>query len=235
MKNIRKNNIASLIINLTIVFFTVESVWHNFRPDIIRDPEWLGFEGIHSLRFFTVLSNIFIAIAAFLMIFYNIKNLINDSYEYPKWLISLKYIATSAIAVTFVTVALLLAPSYAIVGKGYFTLFLGNHIYTHFLTPVLAIITLVFFENSHKIEFKEALFGVVPVFLYSILYITMVVFVGEKNGGWTDFYNFTFGGHNWVIPFSAIGMLLLAFILSIFIAKWHNKYYNKANKSNIDN
>ena len=219
MENIRKKNVASLIFNISIIFFTIESFCYGFRSDVIHDPDWLGFEGIHSLRFFTVLSNLFVAVLAIIMVVYNIKNIVNDKYDYPNWLITIKHTATTAVAVTFTTVALLLAPSYAIVGKGYFTLFLGNHVYMHLLSPVLAIITLILFETSHKITFKESLLSLIPVVLYSILYITMVVFVGA----WPDFYNFTFGGHYYLIPFSALGMLLMTFGLSLLIATLHNK------------
>jgi len=223
MENIRKKNVISLIINLAIIFFTIESVWYSFRTDVIRDPDWFGFEGIHSLRFFTVLSNIFVAISSFVTIIYNVKNILSDSYNYPSWSTILKYVSTSAVTVTFTTVAVLLAPTYAIVGKGYFTLFVGNHVYMHLLTPILAIITFSFFETSKKIEFKKSLLGLLPVILYSVIYITMVIFIGKENGGWPDFYNFTFGGHNWVIPFSVIGMLLLNFCICIILAKCHNK------------
>ena len=235
MENIRKNNISSLIINISIIFFTMFSFFDSFRPDVIIDPDWLGFEGIHSLRFFTVLSNLFVAITAFIMVVYNIKNLIHDTHEYPDWLLLLKHIATSAVTLTFVTVILLLAPSYAIVGKGYFTLILGNHIYMHVLSPVLAIITYVFFENSYYVKFKKSLLALLPVVLYAILYTTMVIFVGKANGGWPDFYNFTFGGHNFVIPFSIIGMLLVTLGISVILAKLHNKNLNKNQKTQEEN
>ena len=227
MEKVRKNNVISLIINICIVFFVGISFFDGFRQDVIRDPDWLGFEGIHSLRFFTVLSNLFVAISASIMIVYNIKNLVHDTNYYPSWLIVLKHTATSAVTLTFVTVVLLLAPSYAIVGKGYFTLILGNHIYMHVLSPVLAIISYVFFERSYFVKFKQTLWALLPVFLYAILYTTMVIFVGEANGGWPDFYNFTFGGHSFVIPFSIVGMLFVTFIISFLLAKWHNNNLNK--------
>ena len=167
------------------------------------------------------------AVVSVLMLIINIKNLINDSNDCPNWLVVLKHTSTVAVSVTFVTVVFLLAPSYAILGKGYFTLFLGTHVYMHLLNPLLAIISFVFFENWRKISFKESLLGLIPVGLYAILYITMVVIVGEANGGWRDFYNFTFGGHNWVIPFSVIGMLLMTFLISIVLTKWHNKKCEK--------
>ena len=227
MKNIRKKSVFSLIINLSIIFFTFESTLYSFRSDVIHDPDWFGFEGIHSLRFFTVLSNIFVAIVAILFLVQNIKNIINDSYNCPEYLIVLKHCATTAVTVTFVTVALLLAPSYAIIGKGYFTLFFGNHIYMHFLNPILAILSFILLECSHKVTFKKSLYALLPVILYAILYTTMVIFVGEANGGWPDFYNFTFGGHNWVIPLSIIGMLLLTFMISLLLTKWHNRNCNR--------
>lgn len=226
MKELRKYNVASLILNLFIIFFTFEGFIDSFRANIIRDPDWFGFEGIHSLRFFTVLSNLFVAIVAVLIVIYNVKNIVKDEFNFPNWLIILKHVSTCAVAVTFTTVALLLAPSYAIVGKGYFTLFLGNHIYMHLLSPVLAIISYVVLERSHKIKFKKSLWALLPVALYEILYVIMVVFIGQANGGWPDFYNFTFGGHVYAIPLSAIGMLLLTFLLSMFLAKIHNKFVN---------
>lgn len=223
MENIRKKNVASLIFNLGIIFFTIESFWYSFRTDVIRDPFWVGFEGIHCLRFFTVLSNLFVAVASTIMVVYNVKNIVKDGYDYPDWLILLKHIATTAVTLTFVTVVLLLAPSYAIAGKGYFTLLIRHHAFMHLVTPVCAITTFVFFENTKKMEFKKSFWALLPVSLYAIVYTTMVVFVGY----WPDFYNFTFGGHMWVIPISAIGMLLVTFAISVGLLKWHNSRCSK--------
>ena len=215
--------------NLAIVFFTIESVAYGFRKDIIHNPDWLGFAGFQSLRFFTVLSNIFVAIAALIMIIYNVKNILDENKEYPNWLIVLKHTATTAVAVTFITVLLILAPGYAYMGKGYFTLFSNNSFIMHFLTPIMAIITFVFFECSKKVSFKKSLFGLLPVILYSILYTIMVVAIGEANGGWPDFYNFTLGGKIWMIPISIFTMYFLAFALSTMIAKLHNIKDKKSN------
>ena len=76
----------------------------------------------------------------------------------------------------------------------------------------------------NKVTFKKSLWALLPVALYAILYTTMVVFVGKDNGGWPDFYNFTFGGHSYLIPISAIGMLLLTFGISVLLYRLHNKH-----------
>ena len=204
MKKQRIHNILSLICNLLIVVFTISAFYYSFRSDVIRDEFWFGYTGIHSLRFFTVLSNLFLMLSAAIMFVFNMKNAINDKYIFPSWAIKLKFVATTAVSLTFVTVVFLLAPGHAIIGKGYFSMFAHNNFFMHFLSPVLAIASIIFFERNSKLGFNITWIAVIPTVLYEILYIVMVVLVGEENGGWVDFYNFTFGGHMWMIPISAI-------------------------------
>lgn len=217
MKKQRILNIISLIFNICIVLFTVYAISWNFRNDIIREDDWFGFSGFKCLRFFTNLSNIFVAIAAFILIIYNIKNLINDECNYPNWALKLKFTATVAVTVTFVTVIVFLSPMVAIYGKNVWALYNKNNFFLHVLTPILAIISFVLCEKIKNFKLKDTLLGIIPVFLYSILYITMVVFVGEANGGWTDFYGFTFGGTSWAAFISAVVMLSATFGLSVSI------------------
>lgn len=222
MKKLRIHNLLSLVCNLVIVLFTIDAFYYSFRADVIRDEFWFGYTGIHSLRFFTVLSNLFVMAVCFMIIIYNCKNIICDKYEFPKWLVVLKYIATTAVSLTFVTVVVFLAPSFEIIGKGYFTLFEHNNFFMHFLTPVLAIVSFVFFERNQKLPFKLSWLTIIPTALYAIVYATMVVLVGEANGGWVDFYNFTFGGHMWAIPISATAVLLVTFGLGVVLWASHN-------------
>ncbi len=227
MEKIRRNNVVSLIMNICIVLFTTHCMIETFRTDIVRDPKWFGLSGIHSLRFFTVLSNLFVAIVGIVIIVYAIKNLIHDTNNYPKWLTLLKHISTTAVTLTFVTVVFFLAPTYVTMGYSYFDMFTGNNFYMHLVTPLLAIISFVLFEPLHQVTTKNNFWVLLPVALYSIMYFVMVVLVGEENGGWADFYNFTFGGHNWAIPLSATGMLLVTFGLGFLLLKLHNKANKK--------
>jgi len=217
------------------VAFTIDAFYYSFRTDVIRDEFWFGYTGIHSLRFFTVLSNLFVMIVCFMLLIYNIKNIVHDKYEFPKWLITLKYISTTAVSLTFLTVVAFLAPTFAVIGKGYFTLFEHNNFFMHFLTPVLAFTSFVFFERNQKLPFKQTWLAILPTTLYAIVYTTMVVFVGEANGGWADFYNFTFGGHMWVIPISASVILLVTFGLGVLLRVFHNKRIGKIEKQQTKN
>ena len=222
MKNKRRDSVISLIINLCVVIFVAMIMWINFRSDFVHDDAWFGFTGWHCFRFFTVLSNIFLAITSIIMIVFDVKNIVNNKYEIPKWATILKFMGTVATTVTLMTVVLLLAPLWEINGDGYFTLFRNNNFFMHLVNPVLGIITFIFFERTKEFKLKNVLFGLLPTFVYSILYLTMVF-----TGVWPDFYYFTFGGYMWAAPISAIVMYLLtftyAFLIWFFQRKWINR------------
>ena len=207
MKKTRALNLISLIFNLLIVVFTIHGVSECFRTDVIRDENWFGSSGWECFKFFTVLSNVFVAIVAFIVFNYSIKNIINDELKMPKWVFMLKFVATTAVTVTFMTVVFFLGPYVVVLGKSYFSMFTGNNFFMHLLTPLLAIFSFIFCERTDNFSFKNTWLGLVPVVLYGIVYTIMVVFVGEANGGWKDFYGFTFGGNMWAIPISLVVML----------------------------
>ena len=211
--NKRKLNVASLMINLTVLILTAYSVAHNFRTDVIREIEWFDFSGFLCLRYFTNLSNIFSAGAAAIILVFNVKNVINDEYVFPKWAITVKYVSACAVAVTFVTVTVFLTPMVALNGKSFFLLFKGNSFFVHFLNPLLAIINIILFERTPALSFKNAAIGVIPTLIYSVVYVVLVV--GFKI--WPDFYNFTFNGTYWALPIVIACMYGMAFGLAAAI------------------
>ena len=215
MKKARILNLCSLIVNLSVIFFTVGAVSYSFRTDVIVDPIWFGYRGFKSLVFFTNLSNILAALASAVTLCFNFKNVVKDEYAFPKFAVVLKFVATVSLTVTFMTVVFFLAPIFAFSGKGYFTLFSGYNFILHFLTPVLEIASFLFFEKGLGLGFGYTFVGIIPVLLYGAVYIVMVALIGEENGGWADFYGFTFGGKTWVIPFSIAGMLSASYLFSL--------------------
>ena len=226
MNKKRLFNSLSLIINLSIIYFTIDATLYNFRSDIIRNELVYGFDGIKSYCFFTVLSNTFLALSCIVSLVYNIKNAVKDEYIFPKKVFALKFVATVSVTVTMMTVILFLAPYAQISGTGYFSLFTANNFYLHFLSPLLAVITFIFFEKTEEFDFKNTYSGLIPTALYSMVYITMVAIIGEANGGWIDFYGLTFGGHLWLTPISAIAMLGATYLFSFSLYKL-NKKFNK--------
>lgn len=217
--NTRKLNVISLIINLTVVIVTAYSVAHNFRTDIVRNPQTVNgailtdFTGLKSLRYFTTLSNAFAAIASAIVLFLNIRNVIKDRYEFPKWALIIKYVATCAVALTFTTVALFLSPTILSYGESYFTLFSGNGFFMHFLLPALSTINFIFFEKKPKLRFTYAFYALIPTVAYAVVYAVMVTVLKA----WPDFYSFAPTGNGALLPLVAVFMCALSFFVSAFL------------------
>ena len=231
-ENKRLKNTFSMLLNLSIVILSIMSLTYAFRSDIVVEDAFFNFKGFTSFRFFTNLSNLYVAVASLVMLKSNIKNAIYDTYEFPVLVSVLKFSATVAVSVTFVIVVIFLSPLVALGGRSYFTLFANNSFILHFLTPVLAIVSHMFFEEHKSFRFSFTLLGVVPTFMYSIVYLVMVVFIGESNGGWPDFYYFTFGGKLWAIPITMSLMYLLTFGLSVLLWFIQKKVQQKSLKVN---
>ena len=99
-------------------------------------------------------------------------------------------------------------------------IFSGSRFFLHGVCPVLCIVTFCCFINSHLIRFWEALLALVPVLCYTAVYLTMVVFIGEDNGGWNDFYGFVTRAPLWV---SLLVILPLTFGIVMLLRFCHNK------------
>lgn len=209
----KKNNIISLILNLIIITSTIYAISLFFTTT--PDKGNIQVTGMEFLRFFTNLSNIFVSVASLIMIIFNIRNMRTGSDVFPKWAMLLKFTATVSISVTFITVVVFLGPMFMAMGQSYWVMFAGNCFFLHFTTPVIAIISILFFEKCKTFEKKYAFLGLLPTVLYSIVYVVMVVFIGKDNGGWPDFYGFTFGGKMYLVPISLIAMYGLTILLSL--------------------
>lgn len=219
MKKKRLQNTLSIIINVSIVLFTIYSISFYFTN--YENFDTLLVSKTNCFRYFTNLSNIFVAAASFITLIFNCKNAVKDKYFLPSWVMTLKFSATVSVMVTFLTVVFFLAPITVTRGLSYFHLFEKNYFFLHFFTPLIAIISVVFFERAKDFKFRYCAFGVLPTVLYSFLYFYEVVLVGKDNGGWPDFYSFTFGGNMKIVPISAVAMYALTFAFCAMLWKFN--------------
>ena len=88
--------------------------------------------------------------------------------ELPRWLHTLKYIATCCLTMTFLTVVFVLGPMYEDGNGWYIMLFTGSMLYHHFLDPVLAILSLVLFERLPRLPLGQVWWALVPTILYGL-------------------------------------------------------------------
>lgn len=184
-------------INILIFVITAISFLFCFR----KDGRWDLRAGKKSLRFFTILSNLFCAVSALLWVL---------SSSYWAWL--LKYVGTVAVTVTLLTVIFFLGPN-----MGYKPLFSGKDLYLHLCGPLLAIVSFCFMECQFALSFSLSLLGILPVIIYGFVYLVEVVIL--KN--WEDFYGYNKDG-KWKISMAAMfaGGFAVCMLIRILYSIW---------------
>lgn len=209
MRKKRLHNTLSIIINVSIILITIYSIsfyyinWDYFDPLLVSRS--------NCFRYFTNLSNIFLAVTSLITLIFSCRNAVRDKYFLPEWVMTLKFSATVAVMLTCLTVVCFLAPITVTRGLSYFHLFEYNYFFLHFFTPFIAIISCVFLERAKNFKFRYCIFGIVPMALYSFLYYYEVIILGPDNGGWPDFYSFTFGGNMKIVYLSGLAMYSVTF------------------------
>ena len=183
----------SFLLNAVIFSVTLVLVLRLFR----RDGRWSLHHALHAMRYFTVQSNLFCAVAALCMC-------LAPEAAWAWWL---KYVGTAAVSVTMLTVLLFLGPSMG----SYKPLLSGGDLFMHLLTPVMAIVSFCVFERR-ELASPAALAGMLPVVAYGIYY-AYKLFAAPEGRRWEDFYGFNKGGH-WRISMCA--MFLGAFLVCLF-------------------
>lgn len=167
---------------------------------------------LEMFKFFTVDSNILVGIISLILLCHEIK-LLNGSIEkIPNYVYILKFIGTSAVTLTFLVTAIFLVPQSTI-----YNLYSNSNLFFHLIVPLLAIVSYIWFEKYDN-KIRYGVLGIIPMFLYSIYYISMIL-INLDNGGLTykyDFYGFLKGNLNnivVVIPVIYLVTYLISFVL----------------------
>lgn len=204
----KKRNAVDAVLNLVIILSTIIAVGLYF----VSGPDALGSSGTRCFRYFTTDSNVLAAVAALVMLVYNVRGT-----KPPKWATVFKFVGTVSVTVTLLTVVFFLAPMGALHGglRGYLRFFEDSTFALHFSTPVVAIVSLLF-ERYYKLTFADTLWGLAPTVVYSLVYLVLVVFIKV----WTDWYGFTFGGKLYMAPVSMAGMYLVTLGIASILRKF---------------
>lgn len=153
--------------------------------------------GIESLKYYTVLSNLFVGFvcAACAIIRFNGK-----STDLSVPLQFLKLSSTSCVLITFTVVMVFLGPVF-----GFDLMFRKFNLIFHLIAPVFASLSYLIFERRGRVSFRFSLLGLIPTVLYGFVYMINVIVNGAKGN---DFYYFAY----WGIP---VGLLFFAGILGL--------------------
>ena len=182
----------SALFNLAIVIIAVKTM-----RTYLKDTELKIL-----LRFFTILSNMLCAFACLLVLVFRIIG------NVPASVLVLKYVATSCVTLTFLTVVLFLGPFV----YGFKQVLSGPDLWFHAVNPLLAIISYLALDRAQG-SFSHVLLGTLPVLLYACVYLKKVV-LDPPEKRWEDFYGLNREGH-WL--FSFVIMVAAGFLISVVL------------------
>ena len=180
--------------------------------------------GLGTFRMFTTLSNLLVAIAAFLIISYQIDGLRKDNYHLPQWVVDLLYVGTTGVSVTF-----LVASTAISAAQGFdVAMFSKSNVFMHTAIPIMAVVLFTFVNSDHNVRFAKTFLSLSPLFVYAAVYFVMAIAIGEERGGWRDVY-----GLNAFIPWpiTYFGMFLLSFGVSTLLRVLHNARHARRKKA----
>ena len=153
MHTSRLQKLLSILANLSIVWMELKAI-----------P--LSWSGVHEemFLFYTELSNLFAMGGCLVTAVCQMGCLITGR-ELPLWVRTLKYVATSCLMMTFLTVVFVLAPICGPDGH-YVLLLTSSMLYNHFLNPVVAFLSFVLLERSSPMPRQTVRRAMIPTLLY---------------------------------------------------------------------
>ncbi len=211
------------------VFFMVLIAWM-IMFHVEKDSSFSA-QGIGSMKYFTVLSNLFVAITFFILGFLNFVSLIvKRKIHIPLSIYVIHYCAIVSVSITGAVVLFILSPMLAYIGKGYFSMLKGENFILHFLSPIVSVVLFLFFFEDYRIRFSHVFMPWIPFSGYVIFYllnyrfhfVSAVLVTGEEGYDW---YSFLSSGYPfcllWLFPVSYLFVFALS--LALFLYRKHRE------------
>ncbi len=199
--------LTSVVLNVAIAVSSV-GAWISILLGT-GDDRSLSHRGIGSLKYYTVLSNLFSA-AVSLVYAKGLLSMMTGAL--PAWLLVLRLSAASVVMVTFFVTFLLLIPVY-----GFKALYSGGNFWLHLVCPLLAAGDTILFAPVETLPLWSTAFAMVPTALYAAGYIRAVLVHGaEENGKVYDFYDFLRWGEDKIGLVAAV-MLLFTWAIAVVL------------------
>ena len=206
----------SIIMNILIFAFTLfATVCLIIGFKFMGQFEVLSERNFKSFKYFTVDSNIFAGLISLAYVIYKFTPKGKESEKLPPALYILKLAATTGVTLTMMVTVFFLAPT----SNGQFLrYFMNSNFFMHLITPLLCIISFIFFEAAEAKKLSVTIPGILPMLLYSFYYTSNILLhldKGKVNPAY-DWYHFLAGGLNtiwFVIPLLYLVTWIFAFAL----------------------
>ena len=196
-----KREKLSIIFNCLIFIFTLFatiSMIIGFK--FMGQLEVLSERNFKSFKYFTVDSNVFAGLVSLAYVIYKLTANGKKRSVMPRAFYILKLAAATGVTLTMMVTVFYLAPT----SNGNFLhYFLNSNFFMHLITPLLCIISFIFFEVADPQKLIMSVPGIIPMLLYSFFY-TPNVLLHLDNGKVVrayDWYNFLAGGAQtvWIV------------------------------------
>ncbi|MBQ3405015.1 MAG: hypothetical protein IJG63_06335 [Oscillospiraceae bacterium] len=153
---------AAVILNCTLIILELMALGLNIDR-----------LGTSLFLYYTQDSNLLALVAAILYSIYATAS-IRRGTAIPAWMPVLKFTAVCCLMMTLCVTAFILAPA---LGEGSirYLLFTGTMFYQHFLCPLLALASFLFFETELRPTRSDCVWAVIPTVLYGAVLILLNV------------------------------------------------------------
>lgn len=210
-------NLISMCLNISIFVLVIIGVVFTM---VDNGNGQFVFTGLGILKYFTILSNIYVGIGAIIMIPFELMIFLQKEKDIPHWSMLLKYTAVVSVMITFLVTACYLAPIEVSKGNSYFSMFEGTNLILHLLVPVLSIIVFFVCETSLALKFRYTFLGLVPVALYAVFYLVnyaskLFPSVGVDGVEYYDWYSLIGDGNPLRVILVVLIFIIFTYALSL--------------------
>ena len=166
--------------------------------------------------YFTIQSNITIALISAVFLCSNVSELFGGKGFINDTLLMIKYVFTVAITITFIVFFTVLAP---LVSPDY--LFSFDNISVHLIVPVLALCDFFIFDSEIKLNAKNCLLGLAMPLWYLFFFLAGIPlgFCYDSSGSKAPYFFLDYENNGWLrITENSLGVVYCVIIMMLFIA-----------------
>ena len=153
----------ALAVKLLIVFLVGLGTYQMMTGMIIGTS--FTDKGLRALRYFTVLSNLLMGLAALLYSIALLRLLLGRTETVPRWNQVLLLMGAASVGLTFLVVIGFLIP--VVRAKG---LFRSANLWFHLVVPLLSMGSYLFLDRFRRLKKRAMILGALPMLLYGAFY-----------------------------------------------------------------
>ena len=196
---------ASILLNIAIAIISVLA-WVSVVQGHGDDRNLMA-HGLRSLKYYTVLSNLFSGLASALYV----AGMLRSPGAPAPWTLVLKLAGASVVMVTFLTVILFLGPT-----MGWTYMFKAGNFWLHLALPLAAAADVCLFAPIGDLPFLATLAPVAFTAAYGVFYLGRIMLHGrERNGVVYDFYGFLRTGEDKAAAVVVVVMLTGTWLIAV--------------------